>query len=160
VSFHWGASGFGDAYKQLCLSPSGTPSDRVREVLPRWDNFCRNRSQRERSIRIPVLVFPCPTATTSGRWSKTWRIAGEMLEAAGAKNINTCPSLRAAMAVHEAGIARMGTIPRHRAEPVPAKPRYSEFVRHGRIRIHLESLSESTLRSWLVRSSCDYLMVK
>jgi len=115
VSFNWGASGFGDAYKQALLEPeAGLQVTGFGEVLPRWDNFVEiDRNVKDR-YGIPVLRISMSDGDNERAMVKDMaESAGEMLEAAGAKNINTFANPSAPRwAVHEAGIARMGTNPK------------------------------------------------
>ena len=115
VGFNWGASGFGDAYKQALHEPqAGLQMTGFGEVLPRWDNFVEiDRNVKDR-YGIPVLRISMSDGDNERAMVKDMaESAGEMLEAAGAKNINTFANPSAPRwAVHEAGIARMGINPK------------------------------------------------
>jgi glucoside 3-dehydrogenase (cytochrome c) catalytic subunit len=115
VDFNWSAPGFGDAYKKALLEPqSGLSMTGFGEVLPRWDNYVEiDRNLKDR-YGIPVLRISMADGPNEKAMTKDMaESAGEMLEAAGAKNIKTYadPS-RGRWAVHEAGIARMGNDPK------------------------------------------------
>jgi choline dehydrogenase-like flavoprotein len=115
VDFNWGASGFGAAYKQALLETQSTLyMGGFGEVLPRWDNFVEIDRNLKDHYGIPVLRISMSDGDNEKAMVKDMAdSAGEMLEAAGAKNIQTYanPS-RGRWAVHEAGIARMGSDPR------------------------------------------------
>jgi len=115
VGFNWRAPGFGDAYKRALLDPqAGLQMTGFGEVLPRWDNFVEiDRNLKDR-YGIPVLRISMSDGDNERAMIKDMaESAGEMLEAAGAKNISTFANPSAPRwAVHEAGIARMGTNPK------------------------------------------------
>jgi choline dehydrogenase-like flavoprotein len=115
VGFNWGAPGFGEAYKRALLEPqAGLQVTGFGEVLPRWDNFVEiDRNVKDR-YGIPVLRISMSDGDNERAMVKDMaESAGEMLAAAGAKNINTFANPSAPRwAVHEAGIARMGTNPK------------------------------------------------
>ncbi len=115
VDFNWGASGFGEAYKQALLEPqAGLSLTGFGEVLPRWDNYVEiDRNVKDR-YGIPVLRISMSDGENEKAMIKDMaESAGEMLEAAGAKNIKTFANPSAPRwAVHESGIARMGSNPK------------------------------------------------
>jgi choline dehydrogenase-like flavoprotein len=115
VDFNWAASGFGEAYKQALLEPqAGLSLTGFGEVLPRWDNYIEiDRNVKDR-YGIPVLRISMTDGDNERAVVKDMaESAGEMLEAAGAKNIKTFAHPSAPRwAVHEAGMARMGTNPK------------------------------------------------
>jgi choline dehydrogenase-like flavoprotein len=115
VDFNWAASGFGEAYKQALLEPqAGLSLTGFGEVLPRWDNYIEiDRNVKDR-YGIPVLRISMADGDNERAMVKDMaESAGEMLEAAGAKNIKTFAHPSAPRwAVHEVGMARMGTNPK------------------------------------------------
>lgn len=115
VDFNWGAPGFGQAYKQALLEPQSSLSiGGFGEVLSRWENHVEiDRNVKDR-FGIPVLRISMADGENEKAMTKDMAdSAGEMLEAAGAKNIKTYaePS-NGRWATHEAGIARMGNDPK------------------------------------------------
>jgi choline dehydrogenase-like flavoprotein len=115
VDFNWAASGFGEAYKQALLEPqTRLYLTGFGEVLPRWDNYVEiDRNLKDR-YGIPVLRISMADGDNERAMVKDMaESAGEMLEAAGAKNIKTFANPSAPRwAVHEAGMARMGSNPK------------------------------------------------
>jgi choline dehydrogenase-like flavoprotein len=112
VDFNWRAPGFGEVYKKALREP------RVRfgitgfgEVLPRWEN----RVEIDRDVKdiygIPVAkIYMKDSDNERAMIQDMGDSAGEMLEAAGAKDIRTYANPSAPRwALHEAGTARMGT---------------------------------------------------
>jgi choline dehydrogenase-like flavoprotein len=115
VDFNWGAPGFGHAYKQALLEPQvGLYLTGFGEVLPRWDNFVEIDKNVKDAFGIPVLRISMSDGDNERAMVKDMgESAGEMLEAAGAKNIKTYANPSAPRwAVHEGGIARMGNNPK------------------------------------------------
>jgi choline dehydrogenase-like flavoprotein len=115
VDFNWGAPGFGAAYKQALMEPQVRISlTGFGEVLPRWDNFIEIDPKVKDRYGIPVLRISMSDGDNERAMVKDMaESAGEMLEAAGAKNIKTFAHPSAPRwAVHEGGIARMGTNPK------------------------------------------------
>jgi len=87
--------------------------------------------------------------------------AGEMLEAAGAKNIRTYAHPSAPRwALHEAGTARMGSDPKsHCAESISADARREKLVRMDASGFTSNPCQNPTLTIMtLCVRSCDYLM--
>jgi len=115
VDFNWGAPGFGEAYKRVLLEPQvGIDMTAFGEVLARWDNYVEIVAKVKDRFGIPVLRISMADGPNENAMTKDMAVsAGEMLEAAGAKNIQTYanPS-RGRWAVHEAGLARMGNNPK------------------------------------------------
>ncbi len=115
TNFNWGAPGFGESYKKALLEPR----TRIQiagfgEVLPRWDNFVELDPAVKDLYGIPVLQIHMSDGENERAMIKDMGdSAGEMLEAAGAKNIRTYAHPSAPRwALHEAGIARMGSDPK------------------------------------------------
>jgi choline dehydrogenase-like flavoprotein len=115
TDFNWDAPGFGEAYKKALLQPRTTIEiTGFGEVLPRWDNFVELDPKVKDVYGIPVLKIHMSDG--ENEWAMIRDMgdsAGEMLEAAGAKNIRTYAHPSAPRwALHEAGIARMGADPK------------------------------------------------
>jgi choline dehydrogenase-like flavoprotein len=83
------------------------------EVLPRWDNYVEIDHKVVDHYGIPVLKIHMSDGDNEKAMIKDMaESAGELLQAAGAKNIRTFANPSAPRwAVHEAGIARMGNDP-------------------------------------------------
>jgi choline dehydrogenase-like flavoprotein len=116
VGFNWRAQGFGAAYKQAILQGVTTMNmGGMGECLPRADNFVELDPSVVDTFGIPVLRIHMT-------WSENERAmipdmadaAAEMLDAAGAKNIEpwTVPDRMPGMGIHEVGVARMGHDPK------------------------------------------------
>ncbi len=113
--FNWKAPGFGNAFKSALLEPiQGMSIGGFGECLPRWENFVEIDRNMVDVFGIPVLRIHMTYGENEVAMVKDMAdSAGEMLEAAGAKNIRTHvrPS-RPGWAIHEVGIARMGNDPK------------------------------------------------
>jgi choline dehydrogenase-like flavoprotein len=115
TEFNWEAPGFGEAYKKALLEPRNKIDiTGFGEVLPRWDNFVELDSNVKDVYGIPALKIHMSDGENERAMIKDMGdSAGEMLEAAGAKNIRTYAHPSAPRwALHEAGIARMGADPK------------------------------------------------
>jgi glucoside 3-dehydrogenase (cytochrome c) catalytic subunit len=113
--FDWNAPGFGIAYKKVVRAPRTQISiTGFGEVLPRWDNFVELDPEVKDIYGIPVLKIHMSDGENERAMIQDMGdSAGEMLEAAGAKNIRTHAHPSAPRwALHEAGIARMGSDPK------------------------------------------------
>jgi choline dehydrogenase-like flavoprotein len=114
-SFNFNAPGFGTAFKQSVLqSRESFEITGFGEVLPRFDNFVEIDPEKKDIFGIPVLKIHMSDGENERAMIKDMGdSAGEMLEAAGAKNIRTYANPSAPRwALHEAGIARMGADPK------------------------------------------------
>ncbi len=115
-SFNFRAPGFGNAFKESVLqSRESFEITGFGEVLPRFDNFVEIDPGGKKDIfGIPVLKIHMSDGDNERAMIKDMGdSAGEMLEAAGAKNIRTYANPSAPRwALHEAGIARMGADPK------------------------------------------------
>jgi choline dehydrogenase-like flavoprotein len=115
VGFNWDASGFGEAYKKALLDQvTGIGLGGFGECLPTWENYVETDPDRVDIYGIPVLKVHMTYGENEFALVKDMaEAAGEMLEAAGAKNIRTSarPSTPG-WAIHEVGIARMGSDPK------------------------------------------------
>ena len=112
VDFNWEAPGFGAAYKKAVREPRAIMDiTGFGEVLPRWENFVEIDPAVKDIYGIPVLkIHMADSANEAAMIKDIGESAGEMLEAAGAKNIHTYAKPSAPRwALHEAGIARMGS---------------------------------------------------
>ena len=115
IDFNWEASGFGAAYKKALLDPRcSLEITGFGEVLPRWDNFVELDPNVKDAYGIPVLKIHMSDGENERAMIQDMGdAAGELLEAAGAKNIKTYAHPSAPRwALHEAGIARMGSDPK------------------------------------------------
>jgi len=115
TGFNWGAPGFGEAYKKALLEPrTSMEITGFGEVLPRWDNFVELDPSVKDIYGIPVVKIHMSDGENERAMIQDMGdSAGEMLEAAGAKNIRTYAHPSAPRwALHEAGIARMGADPK------------------------------------------------
>ena len=118
TEFNWDAPGFGAAYKKALLEPrTSIEITGFGEVLARWENFVEIDSNVKDIYGIPVLKIHMSDGENERAMIKDMGdSAGEMLEAAGAKNIRTYAHPSAPRwALHEAGIARMGFDPKKSA---------------------------------------------
>lgn len=115
TEFNWDAPGFGEAYKKALREPRASIEiTGFGEVLPRWDNFVELDPNVKDFYGIPVLKIHMSDGVNERAMIRDMGdSAGEMLEAAGAKNIRTYAHPSAPRwALHEAGIARMGADPK------------------------------------------------
>ncbi len=115
LDFGWDASGFGDAFKKSLREPrSALDITGFGEVLPRWENRVEIDPEVKDIFGIPVLKIHMADGENENAMIKDMGdSAGEMLEAAGAKNVKTYAHPSAPRwALHEAGTARMGSDPK------------------------------------------------
>ena len=115
TDFDWGARGFGETYKKALLEPRTTIEiTGFGEVLPRWDNLVELDPHVKDVYGIPVLKIHMSDGENERAMIQDMGdSAGEILEAAGAKNIRTYAHPSAPRwALHEAGMARMGSDPK------------------------------------------------
>jgi choline dehydrogenase-like flavoprotein len=115
LDFNWDASGFGDAFKKSLLEPRASLNiTGFGEVLPRWENRIEIDPDVKDIFGIPVLKIHMADGENESAMIKDMGdSAGEMLEAAGAKNVRTYAHPSAPRwALHEAGTARMGADPK------------------------------------------------
>ena len=115
TDFSWKAPGFGNAYKKALAEPVHAVSmGGFGECLARWDNFVEINPNLVDTFGIPVLNFHMNYGENELAMVKDMaESAGEMMEAAGARNIKTYirPS-GPGWAIHEVGVARMGNNPK------------------------------------------------
>ncbi len=116
VDFNWGAPGFGEAYKKSLLDPvTAIGVGGYGECLPRWENYVEIDPNRVDIFGIPVLKIHMAYGENEFALVKAMaESAGEMLEAVGAKNIQVPTNVSGGpgWAIHEVGIARMGSDPK------------------------------------------------
>jgi len=115
LDFNWDASGFGDAFKKSLLEPRASLNiTGFGEVLPRPENRVEIDPDVKDIFGIPVLKIHMADSENENAMIKDMGdSAGEMLEAAGAKNVRTYAHPSAPRwALHEAGTARMGADPK------------------------------------------------
>jgi len=111
VEFNWRAPGFGEGYKKALREPRvDFDLTGFGEVLPRWENRVEIDPDVKDVYGIPVLkIYMKDSENERAMIQDMGDSAGEMLEAAGAKNIRTYAHPSAPRwALHEAGTARMG----------------------------------------------------
>ena len=115
LDFNWEAPGFGDAFKKSLREPrSSLDITGFGEVLPRSENRVEIDPEVKDIFGIPVLKIHMSDGENENAMIKDMGdSAGEMLEAAGAKNVKTYAHPSAPRwALHEAGTARMGSDPK------------------------------------------------
>jgi glucoside 3-dehydrogenase (cytochrome c) catalytic subunit len=115
LDFDFDAPGFGEAYKKGVRQ--GTASLNITgfgEMLPRWDNFVEIDPGKKDIFGIPALRIHFSDGENERAMIKDMgESAGELMEAAGAKNIRTYAHPSAPRwALHEACMARMGGDPK------------------------------------------------
>src|SRR5258707_3786410 len=111
VDFNWSAPGFGEAYKKALREPRvDFDMTGFGEVLPRFENRVEIDPDVKDIFGIPVLkIYMKDSENERAMIKDMGDSAGEMLEAAGAKNIRVYAHPSAPRwALHEAGTARMG----------------------------------------------------
>ena len=111
LDFNWNAPGFGDNFKKSLLEPQSSLNiTGFGEVLPRRENRVEIDPEVTDVYGIPVLrIHMADAANETAMIKDMGDSAGEMLEAAGARNVRTYAHASAPRwALHEAGTARMG----------------------------------------------------
>jgi choline dehydrogenase-like flavoprotein len=115
IDFNWCAPGFGEAYKKALREPRARFGiTGFGEVLSRWENRVEIDPDVKDIYGIPVLrIYMKDSDNERAMIKDMGDSAGEMLEAAGAKNIRTYAHPSAPRwALHEAGTACMGSDPK------------------------------------------------
>ena len=116
TNFNWRAPGFGEAFKKAVLDPVTTVGiGGFGECLARWENFVEIDRNTADAYGVPVLRFHMTYGENEiAIMYDMQEAAGEMMEAAGAKNIHTFvfPHRPPGHAIHELGVARMGNDPK------------------------------------------------
>lgn len=108
------APGFGQAYKQAIMRPQpGRIMLRgFAECLPRWENYMELDPNLKDAYGIPVVRFHVQYGENEKAMITDMAVsAAEMMEAAGAKNIQpyTVYDRVPGLGIHEVGMARMGS---------------------------------------------------
>ena len=115
ADFNWAAPGFGDEYKKALLGPVVKfGMGAFGECLARWENYVEINPDVVDAYGIPVLNIHMKYGENEFAMVKDMAAsAAEMLEAAGARNIQTyaTPGTPGG-AIHEVGVARMGDNPK------------------------------------------------
>jgi choline dehydrogenase-like flavoprotein len=115
VGFNWGAPGFGAAYKKAMQDPvTFIGLGGFGECLARWENYVEINPNKSDAFGIPVLNIHMTYGDNEMTMVKDMaESAAEMLEAAGAKNVQSeAHPGGPGWAIHEVGIARMGEDPK------------------------------------------------
>ncbi len=116
VNFNWAAAGFGEAFKRGLLDPVTTVGiGGFGECLPRWDNCVAIDPNLVDVYGIPALHIHMSQGENERAMAYDMQeSAVAMMEAAGAKNIRpfVVPDRPPGYAIHEVGIARMGSDPK------------------------------------------------
>ncbi|MGH9534045.1 MAG: GMC oxidoreductase [Terriglobales bacterium] len=115
VDYNWSARGFGGYFKKAVFDPQVSIGfGGFGESLARWENHVSIDPDVVDTFGIPVLRFHVKYGENEFAMVKDMAEAmGEMLEAAGAKNIQTYARPTApGWAIHEVGVARMGNDPK------------------------------------------------
>jgi choline dehydrogenase-like flavoprotein len=115
--FQWGAPGFGEAYKAAIKTPvTHIGLGGFGEALARYDNYVEiDPDGAVDAYGIPVLKVHMTWGENERKMEVDMAVtAAEMLEAAGATNVQQTiePGLQPGSAIHEAGLARMGSDPK------------------------------------------------
>jgi choline dehydrogenase-like flavoprotein len=115
ADFNWAAPGFGDEYKRALQAPIvKLGMGAFGECLGRWDNYVEINPNVVDTFGIPVLNIHMSYGENELAMVKDMAVsAAEMLEAAGAKNVQAyaTPGTPGG-AIHEVGVARMGIDPK------------------------------------------------
>jgi choline dehydrogenase-like flavoprotein len=117
TSFNWKAPGFGQALKKSMADPvTSIGLAGFGECLPRFDNFVEiDPSGRVDVFGIPILKIHMTWGENERAMVADMAVsATDMMEAAGAKNINpySVPDRVPGFGIHEVGVARMGANPK------------------------------------------------
>lgn len=115
VDYNWSARGFGGYFKKAVFDPQVTIGfGGFGESLAHWDNHVSIDPDVVDAFGIPVLRFHVKYGENELAMVKDMAVAmAEMLEAAGAKNIQSyAQATTPGWAIHEVGVARMGTDPK------------------------------------------------
>ena len=116
TDFNWGAKGFGEAFKKGLMDPvTSVGIAGFGECLPRWENYVEINPTLVDAFGIPVLNVHMSYGENERAMSYDMQDAAvEMMEAAGAKNVRpfVVPDRTPGFAIHEVGIARMGSDPK------------------------------------------------
>ena len=148
TGFSFEAPGFGDDYKRAVKNPDSS----VRlvgfgECLPYFENYVEiDPSGQVDAFGIPILKINMGWGDNERKMIPDMAVsAAEMMDAAGAKNIEpfAITDRVPGFGIHELGRRAHGPQPEDLgAQPVPAGARRQEPVRDGRRRLHLGRLPE------------------
>ena len=116
TTFNWSAAGFGGSFKNALREPVTTVGiGGFGECLAHYENYVEIDRNVTDAFGIPVLHIHMKYGDNEKAMTQDMRdAAGEMMEASGAKNVKTfaVPDRVPGYAVHELGIARMGSDPK------------------------------------------------
>jgi len=116
TNFNWEAPGFGAAFTKSLMDPVCTIGlGGFGECLPRFENYVEIDPDVKDAYGIPVLRIHMTYSDNERAMAKDMgEAAGEMMEAAGARNVHTfaVPERVPGYSIHEVGIARMGSDPK------------------------------------------------
>jgi len=165
TDFSSSAPGFGPAYKNALLRPQGQIQVQgFGECLPRPENRLEIDRNLVDTYGIPALTIHMADGDNEVALSHDMaRSAGELLEAAGARNV-TLRSRPSAprWAIHEVGVARMGADPRksvlnqfQQTHDVP-----NLFVMDGSGFVSSACQNPTLTIMALCVRSCDYMMAE
>ena len=163
TDFSWRAPGFGNAFKKALVEPSHTVSmGGFGECLARWENYVEINPNVVDTFGIPVLNFHMTYGDNELAMVKDMaESAGEMMQAAGAKNIKTYihPS-GPGWAIHEVGVARMGENPKSSVlnQFEQTHDVKNLFVMDGSAFVSTACQNPTLTIMTLCVRSCDYLM--
>jgi choline dehydrogenase-like flavoprotein len=113
--FNFQAAGFGEAYKNALRDPiTSIHLGGFGESLGRWENYVEIDPSLRDTFGIPALRLRMTYGENEQAMVQDMaETAAEMMEAAGARNIQTRVKLsQPGWAIHESGIARMGNDPK------------------------------------------------
>ncbi len=113
--FDYSARGLGKEFKEVVREGSyGIRLGGFGECLPQWENSCELDKNVVDAWGIPVLKLNCAYGDNERHMLEDMaEAAGEMLEAAGTKNIRTHKRMSTfGQTIHEVGTARMGNDPK------------------------------------------------
>src|SRR4029453_4577881 len=117
VNFNYGASGFGQTYKEAVKQGSWMMNFAgFGECLPYYENFVEIDKGVVDVYGIPVLRISMAWGENEKKMIRDMGTqAGEMMEAAGGKNVRTftLEDRVPGSAIHESGVARMGADPKN-----------------------------------------------
>lgn len=112
ADFNFGAEGFGKQFKEDVKRGGWTIGlGAFGECLPRWDNYIELDKDVVDAWGIPALRIHASYGDNERKMGEdAANTAAEMLEAAGAKNIQPIKAIKPfGNAIHEVGVARMGS---------------------------------------------------
>ncbi|HKS90573.1 MAG TPA: GMC family oxidoreductase [Tepidiformaceae bacterium] len=165
TSFNLRAPGFGEALKKQVLDP--VTSVRLAgfgECLARWDNYVEiDPTGLVDTFGIPVLHIHMQYGENEAAMIPDMAASAvQMMEAAGARNIHpyTIPDRKPGWAIHEVGIARMGSDPKKSVlnQFEQTHDVKNLFVMDGSCFVSSACQNPTLTIMALAVRSCDYLM--